>query len=417
VGKSIARGAAGRSVTAAVGVDGAVGAGGGPADVLDARLFHRLRREYRESCGMDLQACDAEGRTVFSSPRCGAAPCTEKAACDRARWMAIREALRWGEPCVNLCPRGNALWGMPVMVNNECVGGLIVAGVPLERIPSRARPASPARVRRACEELSALVVRFNLVSSALLEMRRSQSERERKKAEAIHELKTDMHDSIREIYLREEPSLLAAIRQGDRGGAREILNRVLVAIYHVGAGRLDLLKSFLLELVVMMCRAAVEAGGNPSELLGVNFDSLSNLSRISDEVALSGWLTEHLERLLDGIRESRSYPNTVLLANAVRYMSDHLADDISREEVALAAGLSESHYSRLIREKTGRTYVDLLAQFRVDRACELMSRTTKSLVQIALECGFTTQSYFTRVFRRYTNLTPRAYSREHAPKD
>jgi AraC-like DNA-binding protein len=405
---STAKSAAARSMT---------GANGGLADVLGPRLFSGLRREYRESCGMDLQACDAEGRAVFSSPRCGAEPCREKAACDRARWMAIREALRWGEPCVNLCPRGNAMWGMPVMVNNTLAGGLIVSGVPLEHVPSGARPASPARIRRACEELSALVVRSNLISSALLEMRRSQSERERMKAEAIHELKTDMHDSIREIYLREEPSLLAAIRQGDRGGAREILNRVLVAIYHVGAGRLDLLKSFLLELVVMMCRAAVEAGGNPSELLGVNFDSLSNLSRVDDEVALSGWLTEHLERLLDGIRESRSYPNTVLLANAVRYMSDHLAEDISREEVARAAGLSESHFSRLIREKSGRTYVDLLAQFRVNRACELMSRTTKSLVQIALECGFTTQSYFTRVFRRYMDLTPRAYSREHAPKE
>ena len=161
----------------------------------------------------------------------------------------------------------------------------------------------------------------------------------------------------------------------------------------------------------MPCRR--RGGRNPGKLLGLDYDSLTELSRVNDEVALSGWLTEHLERLLDGIRDSRSYPNTVLLANAMKYMEENLAQDISREEVARAAGLSESHFSRLIREKTGRTYVDLLAQFRVDRACELLSHTSKSFLEIALECGFSTQSYFTRVFNRYTGMTPRAYLREH----
>ena len=52
---------------------------------------------------------------------------------------------------------------------------------------------------------------------------------------------------------------------------------------------------------------------------------------------------------------------------------------------------------------------DLLNQLRVNRASLLLRQTDKSLVQIALECGFRDQSYFTKVFRRVAGKTPREF--------
>jgi hypothetical protein len=72
------------------------------------------------------------------------------------------------------------------------------------------------------------------------------------------------YDRIRELYLYEEPALLAAIGHGDRGEAIRIVNYLLVHIYSVGQERSDLFKGLLLELVVMMSRAAV-AGGSPRQ--------------------------------------------------------------------------------------------------------------------------------------------------------
>jgi AraC-like DNA-binding protein len=39
----------------------------------------------------------------------------------------------------------------------------------------------------------------------------------------------------------------------------------------------------------------------------------------------------------------------------------------------------------------------------------MLRRTDKSIIQIAMECGFEDQSYFSRVFKRYTGSSPRAY--------
>jgi AraC-like DNA-binding protein len=293
------------------------------------------------------------------------------------------------------------------MDNAELIGGIVAEGVPIDECSREKWNAE--HIRQAANFLLKLAVEANLTNAALLELRKLEAERESKRAEAIHELKNRCYDSIRDIYLREEPGLLAAIKQGDRPQAREIINRVLVGIYYMGRDRSDLLKSFLLELVVMMSRTAVEAGAEPSELLGANFSSLVELASISDEADLSAWLVSMLERIMDAIREQRAYPNTVLLNSALQFMEQHLAEDISRDDAAAAACMSPSHFSRLMKEKFGRSFTELLAQMRVDHSKELLKRTDKSIVQICLECGFNDQSYFTKVFQRYTGNTPREY--------
>jgi len=329
------------------------------------------------------------------------------------RLQAISETLRWGEPSLLLDSEGRTLWAVPIMVNEQVTGGLVVEGVTLALDDPGEDGGLPwgrsREIREACLALLECATRHNLTNASFLKLARLDAERERLRAEALHEVKNDYLDSVREVYLREEPALLAAIKRGERPVALEIINRVLVRIYHLGQRRLDLLKSFVLELVVMMCRAAVESGANPNEVLGLNFRSISDLSQLNDDEQLCSWLTSMLDRIMDAIREHRKFPNTVLISRALEYMEKHLDEALERDTVARASGLSSSHFSHLIKEKTGRTFTDLLAQMRVNRARTLLVRTEKSLVQVAVECGFCDQSYFTRVFRKYAGKAPGEY--------
>jgi len=243
----------------------------------------------------------------------------------------------------------------------------------------------------------------------LLATRRATASRERDRAEAIHELKDRFRDDIRSTYLHEEPALLAAIRRGERTEARRIINRVLVGIYAVGGNDTNLLKSLALELIVMMTRAAVQAGGDPAVILGLNYQSITALARIADQEALARWLCDILEQLIDAIKANTRHPNSVLLARALDFIEEHLADDLRREQVARAAGLSPSHFSHLMRAKTGWSFTELLTRLRIDRACHLLAHTAHPLARIAQDCGFSDQSYFTRVFRRRTGQTPGDY--------
>lgn len=370
-------------------------------------VFKDLQREYRNATGYPLLCVNNDGEIVHERATCPGLP--HRANCAHLRRQVVAEALRWGEPCVHVCPADRLIWGIPIMLNEKVLGGLVAVGPRLASSPTR----SPA-IRKACRALLDLAVRRNLTNAARLALRREETERERMRARALRSLKDGWYDSVRAIYLREEPGLLAAIKSGERPAAREIINRVLVGIYHLGRNRLEFVKSFVLELVVMMCRTAVESGGEPSELLGANYESLSAVASIDDEEALCHWLTDMLERLMDGIRDNRKYPNTVLLENGLRYMEKHLHEEVGRDDVARAACLSPSHFSRLIKEQTGQTFTSLLGTVRVNKARELLARTDQPIIAVSLDCGFCDQSHLTKVFRKATGLTPREYRERHA---
>jgi AraC-like DNA-binding protein len=215
------------------------------------------------------------------------------------------------------------------------------------------------------------------------------------------------YDQIRELYLYREPELLAAIRCGDRRGARKVINHLLVHIYSAGEEYNELLKGLLLELVVMMARAAVESGATQTEVLGLHFQHLTELSEIDNEEALAAWLRNAFERIFTVIERHDGRDTPPRIAKALAYMRSNVEKDLTREEVARHAGISPGYFSHLLRLSTGRAFSELLRGIRVEAACGYLRNSDYSLADIASACGFCDQSYFSNVFREIKGMTPR----------
>ena len=357
-------------------------------------------RVYSQKWQMDCTILDAEGNVVYSSEGYHT-DCEFCTKCKTMRRQSMEEAARWGEPFSQLCLDGNIIWTVPIMFNQTIIGGMMAA-VPESDWASR-------RLHDAAIDLLSMCEQYNITNGALLELHRMAALRESERAEAIIEYKGAGYKSIREIYFAEEPSLISAIKQSDRKAAREILNRVLVGIYYVGRHRPAVLKSFLLELVVMMSRSAVEAGADPVELLGVNYSTFSELASLEGEEAICHWLVQMLERIMDAIGTSQRYPVSVMLGAAVKWMQEHMQEDISRDDAAKIACLSPTHFSRALKQAFGRTFTELLVKMRIDKAKEMLALTDKSLSDVCFQSGFNDQSYFTKVFQKITGVTPGAF--------
>ncbi|TVQ97968.1 MAG: AraC family transcriptional regulator [Spirochaetaceae bacterium] len=97
------------------------------------------------------------------------------------------------------------------------------------------------------------------------------------------------------------------------------------------------------------------------------------------------------------------------IQDAILYLNTDFMNPISVDDVLKACGLSRSHFHALFKQETGRTFVDYLSALRCARAAELLVATDRTVLDIAMECGFRNLSHFYHVFRRETGTSPRRY--------
>jgi AraC-like DNA-binding protein len=299
-------------------------------------------------------------------------------------------------------------FAVPCTLNGRIVGGIIA------EIPEPGEEASSGslfleQLKRLAAHLAEILEDSHLLSGAAMREQAARMQRERLRAEAIHEHKSEPVQQIRRIYWELEPELFLAMRHRQRREARRLLNQILMGIYSYSGEALDPTKGFVLELVTMMTRTLAEGGTEPARLLGSGFDRLRTLENIHDHETLSQWLTQVLEHLIDAAENAPESADDLRVRLIINYMREHCHEPLTRDGVARKIGLSPAHFSRLVRRALGHPFSEELQRIRLRTATRLLAQPHLSIKEIAAHCGFNDQSYFTRVFREKHGVPPQAF--------
>lgn len=110
----------------------------------------------------------------------------------------------------------------------------------------------------------------------------------------------------------------------------------------------------------------------------------------------------HADNPLQDLDDSR-------IKQMLAYISDHCSQKLSLAEIAQAGYVGERECFRIFRRNLNMTPLDYLVRKRLDLACEHLKNTSLPVQDIAMNCGFNSNSYFTKVFREHLGLTPREY--------
>jgi YesN/AraC family two-component response regulator len=111
-------------------------------------------------------------------------------------------------------------------------------------------------------------------------------------------------------------------------------------------------------------------------------------------------------------REQR-YSRTVNLCRT--YISDHIYEEITLQQLSGLTGLHPNYLSRLFKKEVGLQPSVYMQRERIEEAKKLLAFTDQTLTDIWSRLNFNDQSYFTKSFKKFTGLTPRQFRQSSSP--
>lgn len=366
---------------------------------------------------------------------------------DATHVFAAYQAERLGGRYVYVCPHGLLHIAAPVLVN-EVIDAILVCGpavlgpvdeeavraicesrvgslLPrqaisawLDTLPALA-PAEATSLSYAlravalalCDEEGVAGLRRSADDAAAIAPKTSGGEPDLRVAAYLEHLET-MEGELQagpRYPVETERELLDRVSAGDRDRACELLDELTRTVTANASGGSEEVRSRVLELVVLLSRAAIAGGADAEEVFGLEYRSLVRLRSLGSVDAVVGWLNRILRRFVDLVFDLRHVRYSAHLSRALGYAREHFRDPIQLSDAAEAAGVSPGYLGRIIRSELHTTWSRHLTTIRVQEAKRLLRVTNLSVGEVGSRSGFPDQSYFAQVFRRETGVPPSEY--------
>jgi branched-chain amino acid transport system substrate-binding protein len=209
---------------------------------------------------------------------------------------------------------------------------------------------------------------------------------------------------------QQKRELLNAFRDENYPRARECLCRAIVSNLLQYYDTPELLRLSLSELFhAFFDAAAREEGADVEGVAQLKRSCMTDFARAMDQEALCSWTVRTFEEVVGLLRERRRERGTGLLKSVLRFIEEHVGEDLTVDRIAREVALSPSRLIHRIRGQYGLTLSDCITEARINGAKALLRDTDMAICEIAHQVGYSDQSYFTRVFRKSLNCTPRAF--------
>ncbi|NIK70393.1 MULTISPECIES: response regulator [unclassified Paenibacillus] len=177
----------------------------------------------------------------------------------------------------------------------------------------------------------------------------------------------------------------------------------------VEAGRLtpQLLALFVQDFQQMVHYVLQIKGIQAHQLLsdGMSAERFARAGRSAKDALI--WVRHLVGKSIDYMHSLEQTPSVVEQAKA--YIQQHLADEISREDIASHVYLNPDYLTRIFKRETGMSISDYLLQQRLHIAAELLTNTDLAVSAVASRIGYANFSHFSRIFKKYMGINPQEY--------
>jgi AraC-like DNA-binding protein/ligand-binding sensor protein len=352
--------------------------------------------------------------------------------CNELHSNAVRESYLYGGSYIYMCDLGFLFWTSPLYSGGNFQGAFLSTGflgidikearTLMFRMGKGAVPESDIKKqlsyfsRGNSKKIQALAEILLICAESLSPNGSDYYKAIRRKAKQQSRISLKIEDIKNNLPangipfnypLDKERSLLSYVRMGDVKSSSDTLNELLAILFLLsGHGQFKIMQFRAVELITLLSRTVISPGYDPEALLRTNnyfYKCIENSATIEDLIDILHLATDHFAKRnfsYQGIHHGAS------LKKAEHFIWDNYTRKISLKEIANISGLSPPYFSTIFKEEMGENLSCYLNRLRVEKAEELLLKTDHALSKIAGECGFEDQSWFSKIFKTYTGMSP-----------
>lgn len=154
------------------------------------------------------------------------------------------------------------------------------------------------------------------------------------------------------------------------------------------------------------------------QLLGSRIEGLLDLKGVARITELLDILQELAETddytllNVDGFAFETNQQDSNRIDTVFNYVNQHFKEHISLDDIADEVSMTVPAFCRYFKKSTGKTFTQLVNEYRVVHATKLLSETEKSVTDVCYECGFNNFSHFNKIFKEFTGKNASKYRNE-----
>lgn len=405
---------------------------------IDLETARTMADSFALATGVRCRLLSAQGGTLYQRGAPGD-ECTYLKAlpgappvCVNLHLRGIQQAEQLGGRYIYSCASGLTYCASPIIVGGALAGGLAAGPVLLmetedllEDLAERRQVPrggintlraflngiprmEPDRMSHLSIQLFASAVCIGDNSRELI-LQRGEGWRQRSIAQYVHQVKNSGQGG--RYPIEKEQELFNAAARGDRNAANALLNELLGHIFFF-TSEADTSQVRVIELLLLLSRAAIQGGGDPDAVLAISDQYIQKLRRLRSREEVAQWLAQALHRYTDLVFSFVDSRHRNVIRKAMSYMRLNCERNLTLGEVADYVGYSHTHFSKVFKEEMGCGFRTYLNQTRVEKSKVLLLAGNMPISEICSVCGFEDQSYFCKVFKRLTGVTPDRYRKQ-----
>lgn len=237
-----------------------------------------------------------------------------------------------------------------------------------------------------------------------------------KQTETHYEETNDLsNDTAVHNTLALEQTIMNFVRHGDTAALKEWLkNAPAVRPGILSSDTLRQLKNTFIVTATLVSRAAIRGGMDVNDALSLSDAYIQKNELLSSVEAIENLqyhmvfdYTEKVEKIRLGKTPTK------LLTDIVNYVQKHLSEPVDIAALSKAMFISRTHLAVKFKKETGMTLTEFVLKEKIEEGKRLLRYTDKPISAIAAYLGFSSQSHFANVFKKYANSSPNEYRLNH----